>query len=744
MSDKPQNPNQPEQATALARVGYTVGFEDQVIVPRRFRGSEGLSRPSRFEATAVIEDGEAPDPRELIGSVAVVTIQREGLPQRRTSGLITEAWLSATASGHPELSVIVEARIARLRHKRDARVFVDCSTPEIVSEVLNAGNVEHELQLTESYAIREYCVQYCESDLDFVQRLLEDEGIHYVCRDDGTLWLRDESPAAEPIAPESKLGFGATAGLRKPGEIVSVIGQRSRIVPSEVIFRDFNAQNPKETLEVAEPGPTPAGALQYDYPGKYGLTDQGSRKARLRTEALRCETSLWSGRGDCAQLRPGYAFTLAGGPEGLPSEQLVVAVEHDFEREREGFELAFKSLDLATPYRPVCRTSAPVIRGFLTGFVRGPEGEDIHTDELGRIKLHLPWDRRSTGDGSSSCWVPVLQDDTGHSCAIPRVGWEVLIGFIEGDPDRPMVLGRVYNGADPMPDELPANKTRSALQSLTSPGRGGANMIRIDDQAGAEQVYVQAERNQDIVIANDREESVLQTEQATIDGDETIAIDNDHSVTVGANSALSIVKDQSRIIGLSLRRKVGENDAVEVGGNRAWTIGASHIRRVEGYDSVKVGDLRETICVANLETCLKDCSTAAEYGQLLTVGGAHIELTTRTKSESAKLMRAETIGGVLFTKAKDLTIKSTSRDTKVGGKLTVKATSLLTIKPTTDWSVEATASGSFDADGTLTLKVGDNVVTLSSDTISVKAKKFITISADGASELGTGTAHLHP
>ncbi len=725
---------------------------------REIHGEERLSHPSRFEARFVTDAGDLLDPDTLAGSEAAVVVERGGLAVRRMPGFVSEAWISATVTGSPELHAVVESYLARLRFRSNCRVFRDMTAPEIVAKVLDEAGIDCERRLAQSYLRRPYCVQFRETDFHFVHRLLEEEGIFYACRDkldgggrDHRVMLGDGKQAYQPIAGPKQVPWRSATTLAALEESVHEIAVRSALSSGKVLLRDWNLEKPSLPMDASADVPRGAKqAIYYDYPGKYELPEQGRRRAEIAAEAIACANQILKGTCDVARFECGRTFELGDGPAGLGGELAIVALRHRWRRQESTAtageaerSLSFEALPAAVVYRPPRVTPAPVIAGPITGFVTGPKGADIHTDEFGRVKVHFPWDRWQPRDDNASHWIPVLQDNTGHSAAIPRVGWEVLCDFIEGDPDRPYVLGRVYNGIDRFPEPLPDNKTKTALRSLSSPGRDGQNQIWIDDQGGSELMAVQAEKDQNVVAANDKTEDVLNTEANTVVADETITIGGNNTVKVGDAYALKVNGAQAIQVAGSRTRKVGDTEEVAVNGDRSLKIGGAHIRRIGGFDNALAKGIGEKVGGVDVEVSLKKNATLAAAFEALTVGGAVVELTAAGKVEDTKMLRVETIGAILYSGAKMLLTQNTlgKRSTTVGGMLMATAAKI-TLKASA--TLLATLKGQADliAADTLIVKSGSSVVTINKDGIAMKSDGDVKITASGAAKLMADKASL--
>jgi type VI secretion system secreted protein VgrG len=708
---------------------------------RAVEGLEALSRPFRFEAALSTDAAVSFDPDAVVGLEATLRIERDGEIIRSWKAVLQEAWMSATGKAeghrHPAFHFVLAPKLVELEYKIDARVFVDRTVPEIVAEVLNDGGIVHAFRLSGSYDKRPYCVQYRESDFDFVSRLLEDEGIFYRFADDeeGTMILGDAPMAYDPKAKEQVLPFRPATALDRERDHIFEIGSRARLAASKVSLRDWNAEKPSLDMDVSAAASTPSGVEFYDWGGKYAVPQEGQRKARLIAESLDAEGMALVGVTRALFLAPGRTLGIEDAPAGVADGSYVVTKRtHDFHAS-ERCEVAFEALPATVTFRPARVTPAPLIEGVLTGFVMGPDGADIHTDEYGRVKVRFPWDRRSLEDDTASNWIPVLQDNTGSSLAIPRLGWEVAVAFVEGDPDRPVVLGRVYNGADPFPETLPDNKTVSTLKSVSSPGRGGSNQIRMEDKGGAEQMYVQAEKDQNVVVANDKDEKVLNTEANTIGGDETFIIGANNTLKVGMNRQLNVKGDQTLTIAANRTRKVSEFEKTDVAANHTLAVASSHTRRIDGMDAVTTAGLKEKVGVLDLEVSLKPNKTDVGKAEMLTVGGAVVEIAGKNKSEKCAGRRQETIGALVYTRAvkKFKVTALTTRSTKVGALLQVSSGKNISLIGTEELTAEA-ADVKLLGDLAIEFHVGDGAskVILDGDELSIDTSGDIVIEATGS------------
>lgn len=715
---------------------------------REIRGTELIAKPFRLEAMFLLEPGQRFSPADSLAKDATIELVRGGVV-RHIDGIITWADVEAKRTGAGEVRVVVEPRLVLARERVDIRLFREKTAPEIVVEVLSALGIETELRLAKDYERRHYCVQMRESDFDFVNRLLEDEGIFYYFREGDVMVLGDTPAAYEPIPGNPVLPFHTGFGMDRNEDAVVAVGARARLAPGKVTLRDFNPEKPSLDMQVETKGPWEGGPEWYDYPGEYLEPGDGQRKAKLRAEAMACARAALRGKSFCGRMLPGATFTLTGAPSPVESRGYVITrVDHDWDRDRSGFSNAFEALGDDVAFRPMPDTYVPTLLNPLTGFITGPPGEDdIYTDEWGRVKVHLHWDRLFPRDDSCSYWVPVLQDNTGKSVAIPRIGWEVMVHFLEGDPDRPIVLGRVYNAEDTFPYDLPMHKTRTALKSLSSPRErnprdSGTNFIELEDRAGIERFHYHAQRDKMVYVANEKKEEVLSHETRRIQRDETISIAGSQFVSVTSDVLPGVNGNQTWSVGgdRTLTHAGAFNATVQ--GNRSVTIGANHEITLGGTARTFVEkNLTETIAANVLSECKENDLYTGYESTELTVGGSIIEIAAEGKSEQTNLSREEKVAGSVLIDAgmKIATRVGAPRETTIGGSLSAAAAQYVTLAGVEGLQTQS-ATGNLSGAARLVLKVGDTTIRLEGGVIAVKSKEGINITSAGANVQGHGSS----
>ena len=705
----------------------------------RVRGREGYSEVRRFEVAFTIPWQDPLDPEAVTGGDATLILRRDD-DARTIALVVSEArrFAAPTSVTGVRIELVLQAKLGWLHWRHDQRVFRDKDVPTIVTEVCAGLGIKVEKRLSSGYAVRPYTVEQEESDLAFVSRLLEDEGIFYTIADDDSIILGD-APSAYEDAP-AVLPVRQRTGLDMHQDAVYDVGYRGYLGAGKVTVRDFDFEHP--SVDVVGQADVPLdvgdGPEWYQYPSSRTTVGAAQQKAQLLAEAFACSRDRLAGRSLAGWLRPGLSVTLLDVPEGIDPDPYVIAVvTHDYARTGSGFFVGFEALSAERTMRPEPNTPIPRAKGPITGFVTGPAGEDIHTDPWGRVKVHFPWDRLQPKDDTCSDWIPTLQDNTGRSSAIPRIGWEMLVSFMEGDPDRPVILGRVYNGLDPHFVLLPVNKTHTSLRSLTSPrnkgGDTGENRITFEDGAGIQRIYMHAERDRTVNVANDKSIVTLNNDSRVVHGNEAITVGANRKITVGNDRSVDVATNQSVTIGANRSIVVGKNNGETVAANRTVTIGGSFFRRVGTNDTVNCEkNQTETIGAVVLEASVKNNTLSADLASVTLVGGAMIHVAKDAYSQNAGHVRLEVAGGMLFTKAKKVVSTGVGkvRKTLIGGALSVTAGEDVMLSGQEKLSIAA-GSGLFIGMEKVFFKVQDTQIVMEKGLIELTTKKIvITTSAD--------------
>lgn len=445
------------------------------------------------------------------------------------------------------------------------RVFTDAGIP---AERFDWGGIEEG-----RYEPRVYCVQYDESEWDFVCRLLEDEGIWFAfehAAEGHRMVFGDDSRKAKTSEPgELRTDFGQLGftGVRAWGQRTA-----ARLAEAKVHLDDYDGLRPEQVLAAEASGPAASEREWYEYPGGYETKATGQRRAQVRLEELRRTQTLTRVCTNGLFVQAGQRVLLNGYAEGRPD---VFVVRTDLQLSLAAGSKRCEVVLETTPddrvYRPPRRTGKPRVYGVQTARVTGPKGQEIHVDEYGRIKLQFDWDLDGVMDENTSCWIRVTQPYTTSSIALPRVGWEMVVEFVEGDPDRPVCRGRMMNPFFPPHFDLPAQKTVTALRTTSLPGADGINQLVYDDAAGDEQIKLHAERDLNVRVEHDRTESI--GKQATH------AVGKARSFAVGANETRTVLGSESVSVGRSQKTSASLR-SVAVSGNASEGVKGSVTRTI--------------------------------------------------------------------------------------------------------------------------------------------------------------------
>ncbi|HEY7392090.1 MAG TPA: type VI secretion system tip protein VgrG, partial [Bryobacteraceae bacterium] len=553
---------------------------DDSLLLDRFEGYERVSEPFRFVLRLLSPDSNI-DMEHLITKPAVLSLDLVEDSERHVHGYISRIkLLECGEDGMAAYEAEMVPWLWFLHHFSDCRIFQNKTVPDIVEQVFQGrGFSDYQLKLQGSFPQREYVVQYRETDFAFVSRLLEDEGIFYYfeqSQDKHTLILANDNSALSPCAHKPQARYLATTGSSQPEDTVISLETEFRMHTGTASLIDYDFEKPNTNLFATLAGNLPG--EDYDYPGKYKTKDEGSRYARIRLEEREVALTKMTGASNCMGFECGYQFTLSDHfRDANNTDYTLIALEHHARNasyrsgHEDPFEYTnrFEAIPHSVPFRPRRSTPKPAIHGTQTAVVVGKSGEEIWTDKYGRVKVQFFWDRQGRNDENSSCWIRVAQGWAGKQWGmiqIPRIGHEVVVSFLEGDPDRPIITGSVYNADQIVPYALPGEQTKSTWKSMSSKGGGGFNEIRFEDKKGSEQIFVHGENDIDIRIKNDRRESIGRDRHLTVARDKLESVKRDIHV--------DITRDQVQ--------KVGRDNNLEVVGKSAVKITGSHSLSVTG------------------------------------------------------------------------------------------------------------------------------------------------------------------
>ena len=596
-----------------------------------FKLTEGLSEPFRLELMLSSFDPNISFSALMDQSVTFTFWQGEQ-PVRYLNGIVTSFGLGKTGFVRTHYQMVVEPALARAAFQSDSRIFQHQNSEKIIRTLLQKNRVEKvSFEPLPSDWEREYCVQYRETDLAFIERLAAEEGWYYYFdhRADSHELRFGHQSIASPIL--GTLTYNAKPAGDRSFACLWRFDYCRKVTTTSQTLRDYTFLNPNYNLEHQHhsqasgitDSDTSKSAVnsatvyeKYDYPGRYKKDEQGNPFSLYRLESELALSETANAVGDDMRVVPGYGFTLEGhANSAFNQEWLVVRVEHsgkqtgslDEEAGEEGnrYENTLFLIPHNKPWRSPLKPR-PIIRGTQVAHVTGPEGEEIYCDEWGRVKLQFPWDRLGNFDEHSSCWVRVVQGWAGAqygNMMIPRIGHEVLVKFLNGDPDQPIVVGRTYHSTTEPPYELPKHKTRMTIKSKTHKGNG-FNELRFEDEMGREEVFIHAEKDLNHIVKHDETTQVGHDRTEQVGRNETIHIGNDRTETVGQDEDLTINRDQIRSIGRNRITKIEKDDILNVNNNRRVNVHADSLIKVGQDLTIEIaqngswvaGELFEQVC----------------------------------------------------------------------------------------------------------------------------------------------------
>ncbi|WP_437282028.1 type VI secretion system tip protein TssI/VgrG [Sorangium sp. So ce375] len=591
----------------------------------RFESMHEAGRPLVLDVEVYLHAYQELD--AMIGKPAALAFGAPGEAPRVIAGTVEAATsIGSTEAGVEGLlgvryAVRVVSSLALLARSVDSRIFQEMSAKEIVAQVLeDHGITRIAWRLSGDCPKREYCVQYQESALAFISRLMEHEGIYSFVEVDSEgelLVFDDDSTAAGPIPGDPALPFRRRTGLIAADErdAIYAIRELERVRSGKFVLRDFDFKRPKLDLTVSAASGENDALERYDYPGGYFEPSEGERLAQIRLEEEQVERRTIEIDAVCPRLAVGQKLKITDSGE-LDGEYFLFAVTHTYVHGDEGAQggeraaprsrVRARLVPADVKYRPRRITPIPLIEGPQTATVVAPAGsqpEAIHTDEFARCKVKFHWDRSDVTDDKASCWMRVAQLQTSGSMMLPRIGWEVIVEFLEGNPDRPIVTGRLYNGVTMPPYALPEGKTRTAIQTSSTPGGGGANEIRFEDKAGSEEIMVHAQRDMKTVAANNAKRN--------IGNNETTVVGNNASLEVGGNQTTKVTKGSSSTVGADQTITVGGNRSVEVNAVSALTAKGNATTTVGGNQFEMDGNPLEAMLALAAQAAVQFASVMA-------------------------------------------------------------------------------------------------------------------------------------
>lgn len=659
---------------------------DYKIAVEHFSAEEKISAPFGVSLNLVSKDEI--DFNEAIKKEALLTIAGKD-EYRYFHGLISNFMLTGNVDTFYTYQATLVPAVWMLNLNQNFRIFQNLTVVEIITKILDEKQIpsdDYIFKLESEYQKKRYCTQYGESDFRFICRILEEEGIFYFfehAKDSHTIVFSDSDAVYSPIEGEDDISFNHDSGMVAEKETIASFVYNRAICPGKITHTNYNFKRPSLDMEVSEEGDTHKIHEIYEFPGDYGLPPDGSTKAKAHLEEAKALEESAQGTSNCARFIPGCTFSVSDhSHDDLNKEYCLISVEHEGsqpnvygENSGIGGDYTYSNHFIAIPADTVYRTrktlKKPFVRGIQSAVVTGPKGEEIHTDEYGRIKVQFHWDREGKKDDKSSCWLRTSQHWSGNGwgmVSLPRIGDEVLVDFLNGDPDWPIMVGTVNNAASPALYNLPANKTQSGIKTRSTPGGTAANFneLRFEDKMGSEEVYLQGEKDWNILIKNDKGQRVGHDETLTVGNNrmklvgvnQTVNVGANHTETIGGNKTETVVINKAETIGIAKELTIGGLYQVTVGAAMNETVGAAKTEEVGGAKVVMVG---------------------AHMSE--TVTGTRSIDTGKTHSLKAQKILVEAQDEIVFsTGSASISMKSSGDIVISGGNIQVKGSGNITIK----------------------------------------------------------------
>ena len=628
---------QPTQATRHIAIETPLG--EDVLLLQSFSGHEELSRLYEFDLDLLSENYEV-NFDDIIGQNVTIRMDLPEGGTRYWNGFISRFVQGASTSVQfAQYRATMVPWLWFLTRTSDCRIFQEKTVPEIIRQIFS----EHEFsdiedRLSGEYRTWKYCVQYRETDYNFVSRLMEQEGIYYYFLHEqgkSKLVFCDSLGKHDPCENYESIDFAADTKGSAVSERITEWTLKKEVRSGKFVHTDYNYEKPSTFLMGFEENQTSNERAYYeifDYPGEFLEKADGDRYAKMRMEELSYPHEVCTGQSDAHGICTGHLFTLNRHTRrDQNKEYLVTSTDYQvaaqsYETSRGGDQKCacfFSVIPSSVQYRAERITPKPIIQGSQTAVVTGPSGEEIYTDDYGRVKVQFHWDREANHDENSSCWIRVSQVHAGKSFGgidIPRVGEEVIVSFMEGDPDQPIITGRVYNAELMPPFGLPGKKVVSGMKSNSTPGGGGYNEITLDDTKGNEGLTIHAQYNMDTTVENDQTNTIHNNRTTVVDVNDTESVGNKQDISIGDDQTLKVGSNQIVSISSNRAMNIGSSDTVDVASDHTLTVGGSQKIAVTGAIEIS-SDTSITLSVGGSTVKIEPASVSIN-SQIITVEGS--------------------------------------------------------------------------------------------------------------------------
>ncbi|UXH80652.1 type VI secretion system Vgr family protein [Roseateles amylovorans] len=720
---------------------------------------EGLSELGETTLT-LLSDRKDIQASDLLGKAATLTIALTDETPRHLSGYVTRFAQTGFEGRHSVYQMTMVPWLWLLTRTADCRIFQEMTVPDIVKAVFDDHPVARfEFKLQRPYRRWNYCVQYRETDFNFVARLLENEGIYwYLTHDESghTLVLADSASAHDCAPGCESLPFYA-GGAQTPPQLAFIDQWTSvqSLKAGKVVITDFDFERPSTSLLTSQARTRNYDLSDgeiFDFPGGYLQGADGAQYAEDRLDEIQTVHDRFEASTNAQGVCTGHLLSLTRHPrDDQNAKYLVIGTTLHLRQAasesgsgESDLRCAFQSIPSTQQFRPLRRTPKPMVPGPQTAIVTGPSGEEIFTDKYGRVKVQFHWDRRGARNEKSSCWIRVSQPWAGKGwggVSIPRIGQEVVVDFVEGDPDQPLITGRVYNAEQMPPFELPAGGVVSGMKSKSHKATG-YNELSMDDTAGKEKITIHGQYDMATTIEHDQTSTIHNNRTDKVDVDDAETVGNNQTQTVGVNQTISIGSNQDLTVGANRTKTVGANETLTIGANQVESVGATRSLSVAGSDTQSFGNV-QTVTVALMKTETIGAVYALTVGAAMNhavgaalmqeVGGAKVVAVGGLSSEQIGVSKSVSAGTNISEQA------GAKISHKAGASYTVDAGSTMGFKSGDDYGVKSGAKVAIEAETELVLKVGsaqlimksNGDITLKGAQINVQGSGKINIKAGG-------------
>ncbi len=641
------------------RIAISTPLGQDILLLRGFNASESISQLFHFDLD-LLSESDSIKFQDIVGKNVTLSMYDATGAQRYWNGFISRFSQGAQDRRFTAYRAQMVPWLWFLTRTADCRIFQNMKVPDIIQQIFkDLSFQDFELHLYGDFITRDYCVQYRETDFNFVSRLMEEEGIYYFFqhqKDKHILILANDPAAQEPCPGQNTArNEYQGAGITYDEDLVTDWRYQEEFRTGAWAQTDYNFETPGTSLAVTVNGKNPYEI--YEYPGEHSVRADGDNLARIRLQEQTVPCIVSQGSGWCRYFSSGFQFTLQNHYRAdLNQAYLLTAVRHmatqgDYESGSGGEELtyrnSFECIPFSTPFRPPRVTPAPFVQGCQTAVVVGPPGEEIYTDLHGRVKVQFHWDREGKKNENSSCWIRVSHPWAGQgygSVSIPRIGQEVIVDFLEGDPDQPIIVGRVYNAEQMPPNGLPGAGMVSGIKSNSTPGGGGYNEMSMNDTKGKEMVTVHAQYDMSSTVEHD--------DTQTVHNNRSISVDGTHTETVKG----------------AVTENYNNNQATTVDGTLTETVNGAVTENYNNNQTTTVtGTLTETVNGAVAESYKTNQTTTVNQEIVITSQTASVHISASTEIQ-------------LLVGASKLLMKSSGDIELSGINITINGVALVTVK----------------------------------------------------------------